>query len=740
MSSSRISAFISIAPHLIGGVLVIVAAGYAGLWLGGRETPLSSTKEHTGRAPSKSTPQESVQHGPEAPRGFYVYLGWDRLPIGDVVLDEAQLAEAVGVDAFIVPVQLPWLGHELRYADAFEPVRQILDAAPETDIILDIRIAPPSTWLDDNPTARVSDPDNSDAFPSLAHDIWRQDVGAALRAAAEWLEVENVLPRIRGTVLSADAIHPWGASLAFDRTDANGKAFRAWLAPRMDRDGRLREAVESAGGLDGLERPDASESATPFDRSLHSVYAEYSANALGDALQFLSAQTKAAFGRAKMVYLPFGYSMGEVDAHGALARLLDDEHVDGIFAPVSSTGRGVGGVGGFIGPVTSAVVRGKEWIHVDDTRTGLERDAEQDAPSSAASEQVYHVQRRNFAAALVHGISYAPADPSGMGALLDTGMWERFGRMQDVALEYVSSVTSVGYGPPPTSKSPLLVVIDEESVAHASGDLRVSNLMLAEVRDSVLRSGVPARFCLLEDVLESRTGPAQAYLFLNAFVLNGPDRLRLRRLFQREKATAIWMYAPGVIGPGTAEENVSDIVGMNVRSLPSGATAGSKSELVSPWIEKDTPFGESVPMKRLFFIDDDDASTIARYRSTDRVSAAIRFFGDDEEPDWSSVFIAEPSLPPGLLREILQIAEVHVYVETTDPPVHQTMHLGRGLMAVHADEPGERLFDLGVQCTVEDVLNPARGWPRRRFLTLPMAGGETVIFRLIPESGATTGP
>jgi len=731
MSNSRFSTFVRIAPHVIGGVAVIVAAGYAGLWFGAQDLRAINGKEDSGQITLTPSTPEAVNRGTSAPRGFYAYLGWDRLPISDVVLEEARLAEAIGVDAFIVPVQLPWPGHGPLYADAFKPVRQVLDAAPETQVILDLRLAPPTTWFDENPSARVVAPDESGEYPSLAHDRWRQDVAGALRAAAEWLEVDDMLPRIQGAMLSAHAIQTWGAALPFDRTDPNSEAFNAWIASRISKDDRIRAAVESEGEGDTVKLPAVFDAAMPFEVSLQGVFAEYSNDTLLNALLYLASETKSAFGKQKAVYLPYEYLQGGSDGNAAMSELLDDNNVDGVVASVSSTNRGVGGVGGFEGAVSSASLRGKEWIHLDDTRTGLERDAEQASPAAAASEQVYHVQRRNFSAALVHGVSYAAADPAGMGALLDAAMWERFGRMRDVFMEYVNDGAAAGYGPPPTSASPLMVVMDD---AIRSGNSAISNGMLRQARDSVLRSGVPAQFCLLEDVLQNRTRPAQAYLFLNAFELSAPDRLRLRRRFQRENAMAIWMYAPGVIGPASLEKNVSDVVGMQVRQFASGATAGSKSELVSPWIKKDTQFGESAALNPLFYIDDEDASTIARYRSSDRISAAIKFFGEDEKPDWTSVFIAEPVLPPGLLRELLQIAEVHVYVETTDPPVQQTMHLGRGLMAVHADQPGERLFDLGVQCAVEDVLNPARGWPRRRFLTLPMAGGETAIFRLIPET------
>jgi hypothetical protein len=730
MGSGRASPLWGLAPHFLGGLIVIAAAAYAGLWLGGRgmtvgapgEADVDASVSESGNAAKK----------PAAPQRFYAYLGWDRLPIADAVLEEARLAEAVGVDAIIVPVDVPWPGHGTRYAEAFEPVRRVMEAATSRSVVLDLRLAPPDSWYVENPSAHVVDEDNAASEPALTSKAWREDSRLALRAAAEWLNNEGLLPRVSGVALRGHAVRPWGALFYHDNTEATQEAFADWLRHAMRSDDFVRTVVNSAGGPNKVAFEDALADVKPFELGAPSVYAKFASKAVADAIIHVARETKAAFGAAKRVYVPYGFSFAGYTGHDALGDVLAVAYVDGIIAPVSSVNRGVGAVGGFVGPITSALAHGKEWIHVDDTRTGLERDAERDAPASNASDQIYHVQRRNFAAALVHGLSYAPADALGMGSMVDRDMWERFGRMRDVALVQAEMDAE---RIPKQIAQPVIVVLAQSGAAYLPQQSPIASAMLRNIRDAALRSGAPLKFALLDDVLDGRIEPAKAYLFANAFELSSADQLQLRRLLERNGATAIWMVAPGVVGPKKPEENVSDVVGMRVRRFPTAATSGSVSDIVSPWIEQGTEFGEGHALNPLFYIDDEEASTIALYRSSKKVSAAIKFFGGDGAPEWSSIYVAEPSLPAGLLRELLQIVDVHLFIETTEPPSNQTMHIGRGLIGIHANEMGERLLDFGESCEIVDVLNPARGWPKRRYLTFPMSAGETVIFRLNPEPG-----
>jgi hypothetical protein len=728
MGSGRASALLGLAPHILGGVLVIVAAGYAGLWLGGRPMTVS-TPDPVEDDASVSEPGNAAKK-PAAPQRFYAYLGWDRLPIADAVLEEARLAEAVGVDAIIVPVDLPWPGHGARYAEAFEPVRQVMEAATSRSLLLDLRLAPPDSWYTENPSAHVVDEDNAASEPALTSKAWREDTRLALRAAAEWLNNEGLLPRVSGVVLRAHAMRPWGALFYHDQSEGTQEAFADWLKQASRSDEFVRTVVNAAGGPNKVAFEDAVADAKPLELGAPSVYAKFASQAVADAIVNVAREAKGAFGANKRVYVPYGFSFAGYTGHDALGDVLAVAYVDGIIAPVSSVNRGVGAVGGFVGPITSALAHGKEWIHVDDTRTGLERDAERDAPASNASDQVYHVQRRNFAAALVNGLSYAPADALGMGSLVDRDMWERFGRMRDAALAQAKMDAE---GAPDQIAQPIVVVLAQSGAAYLPQHSPIASAMLRAIRDAVLRSGAPVRFAMLDDVLDGRIEPARAYLFANAFELSSADQLQLRRLLERNRAAAIWMVAPGVIGPKKPEENVSDVVGMRVRKFPTAATSGSVSDIVSPWIEQGTEFGEGHALNPLFYIDDEEASTIALYRSSKKVSAAIKFFGGDGEPEWSSIYVAEPSLPAELLRELLQIVDIHLFVETTERPLTQTMHIGRGLIGIHANEVGERLLDFGESSEIVDVLNPARGWPKRRYLTFPMSAGETVIFRLNPE-------
>ena len=117
---------------------------------------------------------------------------------------------------------------------------------------------------------------------------------------------------------------------------------------------------------------------------------------------------------------------------------------------------------------------------------------------------------------------------------------------------------------------------------------------------------------------------------------------------------------------------------------------------------KTNPWARSVRGSPLFYIDDEEASVVAKYADSDRVSAAIAFL----EEGWTSVYIAEPALSSSLLREILQIFEKHVYVRMTPAGLNDTIHFGSDLIAIHAQGAGERLIELTQTSDVTDLLDP----------------------------------
>jgi hypothetical protein len=352
------------------------------------------------------------------------------------------------------------------------------------------------------------------------------------------------------------------------------------------------------------------------------------------------------------------------------------------------------------------------------------------------SEDVYHVQRRNFAAAFVHRLGLWWADSEGTGALHDERMWTQFAAMRAICEEaYGDSASQSATGENvendamrPADRPVLTVVVDETSRFFQQCDEKLNAQLLHRARDCALRAGVPTQFCLFQDVLREKTAPSAVYLFVNLFSIKKADREWLHDIFERQEAAVIWLYAPGFFDETSSAENISETTRIRVKAFEGPARAGSEYQLAGRWIGQGEAFGESEEWQPLFYIEETDTNTIANFRDSKRASAAMEFL----EAGWSSVYIADPGISPGLLQEILHVLEQHLYLRKTLVRYYDTIHLGPNLLAIHARESGERIIDLGRTCAVQDLFDSELGWPKASTFSLPMKSGETRLFRLKP--------
>jgi hypothetical protein len=287
--------------------------------------------------------------------------------------------------------------------------------------------------------------------------------------------------------------------------------------------------------------------------------------------------------------------------------------------------------------------------------------------------------------------------------------------------------------PTPEHRIGLTVVVDEPSRFYQRCDEILNARLLSGIRDSALRSGVPTQFCLLQDILDRKAAPSLVYIFSNAFHLDSEDRGRLREVLIEQNAAAIWMYASGYIDGSGSVENISATTGHTVVAFDEATLGGSQFRLDGgKWLEKDEAFGSTEEWYPLFYIDTDETKALAKYRDSGKTSVAIEFF----EEGWASIYVAEPSLPPDLLREILAILEEHMYLRP-ESGGNDILHFGPQVLAIHANGNGEREMDLGDQYDVQDMLDTNVGWLDKRQVTIPMKTGTTHIFRLTAPIGSS---
>mgnify|MGYP001424277355 CR=1 FL=1 len=727
--------------------LGVLAASIAlGFWLGAVTAPVGDRSVASPTSRTKPGSKAEVRRAYAPPLFFAAPMaaGGDRA----TVLQEIQWAARSEVHGHMVSVPLPWPHHGIDVAPALQTLSDVLHADPAGYVLLHLRLDPPDSWLAANPEAGAVIPGQSHGTVSLASSEWRAAVRHGLELLLAAINQSDHRDHVLGFVLSCLPEGRWSRPNGFDASPANVKAFQEWLRHRYGSD----EALQAAWGDAQVTMAAATVAERPITDDPRNVFVSLPAQRRwSDYWRFASDNTAEAIEEfteciqthgpdSIQVFAFYGASFEALNNDSgqlALERLLMSK-LNGFVTPVSYVDRGLGGAGGFMGPVDSARAHGKWWHLLDDTRTGLARDAGTGAISRMAGvrpEDVYNVQARNFAAALTHQLGLMWMDAAGDGQLLEPEMWKRFQAMtQAYAAAYGdngyarANAPTTAYDVRPDMRPVLMTVVDENSRFYQLCDAPLNEFLLIQARDAALRSGAPVQFRLFHDVLEGNAPPASVYLFLNLFQVNEEQRSRLHARLQQQQATAIWLYAPGYFaGDSAAPENIAALTQLPVKAFEGPAKSGSVFQLDGRWIATGTDFGPTREWNPLFYIEGENLNAVATYRDSGKVSVAIVAL----ESGWESIFVAEPCLTPGLLRELLQIVEQRVFYRRNSLKCDVT-HIGPNLFALHASERGERVIDFGWPFAVQDVLLPERGWPERQFLNVLLNTGETRIFKLTP--------
>ncbi len=762
--------------------LLLAGAALAGLYLGRLSVPIEvrtvAEREESPKPAAAPQDAEVSYIDPDAPPLFFS-PGIPQDGSLDIPVAEVAMAADAGVHQYFLPVSLTWEGPE-HGEGAFRVMQRVAEADPMAAMMLSVDLNPPQAWLEMHRNAARAGEDGALAYPSVCSQAWLEDAAGKLAALVGAVEASAMRGRVMGYVLCALRDGRWMQPAGVDTTGAAAQGFRDWLRRRYVTNTALQAAwgVEDAT-LDAASLPDV-----PAEAGLDQVfyvlpsqqpivdYLRFSSEAVADAIAALVAAVKGATKSDALVLAPYGYSyeLKRNDrGHFALGNLLDSD-IDGFVSPVSYVDRGLGGAGGPMGPINSAQYHGLSWYLIDDTRTGVGRDPMTGKISrlkGLRAKDVYNVQRRNFALAAVHGLGLVWSDPQGEGWLHDAEQWNEFGTLREVytyldaeggppheaeALarplveEFQESPGpedpeeeagegsiegAVAPGPPNMPDhvdSGLALVVDESSRFYQRCGSELNTALLHQAREAAIRAGLPLQFCLLQDVVEDFAPPVSVYLFVNAFHLPTEQRRRLHERLARDRACAIWLYAPGYVNGEASVENVARTVGMKVAEFEGATRAGSAYLLSGRWMSQDEHFGLPVEIAPLFYVDDSEADVLGRFTATEKASLAVRFF----ESGWTSVFIAEPTLSPRLLREILRILEQHLHFRPTGREFFDASYISERLFAVHARQPGDRAISLGRFYDAQDLFDTAIGWLEKESFTMPLNSGETRLLELTP--------
>ncbi len=695
-------------------------------------------------APSAEEPEPVI---PAREPPVYLHLGIHDESVWKAIEQEVAYGAASGLHRYIVPVPLGW-SEEADLTVAVSRLERILTVDPEATFILDLDCNPPATWFEANPDARMEGVAGESALPTPASEAWRDAARKAIDGLHGRLQQANLTESLAGYLLGGLEGGQWQLANALDLSASNVAGYRAWLTRHYEDDVALQKAwrddavkIESvAPTLPATpERPsaflDVRDDAAAID------YRRYRAESVADAIAALASHLRTTAGGDVSLWARYGYTfeMGDTaTGHLALLALLDSD-LDGFVAPVSLANRGIGGTGGYMGPIHSAVAHEKQWIIIDDTRTGFawsDETGQIDQIRGLRPEDVYNVQRRNFALAAVNGLGIAWSDPNGRGALCNEPQWELFDGLMNIYRENVAypgsrlEIARQTYpeDAPRAADPTLLVVIDEESQFLTRDEAGLAAL-LTHNRDEILRAGVTTEFCLLQDFLDNRSSQARVYLFLNIYNLPAVQREVLHARFAEEEATAIWVYAPGYRDVTLTTQNIADTVGMTVKAFEDASPTGSVYTLGGgQWLDENQSIGTARPMNPLFYIEDSETDVLAQFKQTEKPSVAMRTM----EAGWTSIYLADPELSAPLLREILRILEQPIYFRPGKQRFFDVTVARGNLLGIHAGQVGDRMVNLSNFHDIQDLFDQSIGWPQKESFVLNLEQGETRLLQLSP--------
>lgn len=727
---------------------LLVVAAMAGLYLGrvsvGDDPPAAP---RVAQPPAASVRQVDTapafvpeERGDVSPP-VYFWAGHVDEENWSLVGEQVKLAANAGVHQYIVPVSPAW-SESAREASAvqyLERLERYLSWNNRARLLLQVNLNPPVAWFEVHPEAAIQINGNLQPYPSPTSPVWQDAARSALEHLIQTVESGPFRERVQGYVLGALLDERWILPEPHDVSKANEQGFVQWLRQRYGTDVALQHAWgQPEARFDAVtlpQRPDTGDLPRVFlslpEHQPVVDFLRFCSESVADVLASFASLTARTSTLDPLVgaFYGFGFELLSNSAgHFALDLLLESD-LNLLLSPVSYVDRGLGGAGGMMGPIDSWTLRGKQWLILDDTRTGVERDDETGEFSrikGIRAEDVYEVQRRNFSMALTFGLGLVWADPQAEGWLYDAEQWEHLDRLRAIYANHMRSDEFTA----PDEDAVMTVVLDEESRFFQQGEALFNARLLIKGRDAVLRSGIKARFHLLRDVIEWRAPPTPVYLFLNAFHLSEEDRMRLHSRLAQEQASAVWMYAPGYISDAPDVENIGATTGMDVRLFEGAAETGSEYLLTGQHMYPEQYFGSGEAWAPLFYIaPEENTDFLARYvGQEDKGSVAILTLPEG----WTSVYIAEPYPSPALFCEIVRLLEQHVYLHPAERPYYDALFARGGLLALHASQAGKRSLHFGYFCDSEDLIDASIGWLQKDNVMMSLRTGETRLLRHRP--------
>ncbi len=614
----------------------------------------------------------------------------------------------------------------------------VLDADPEACFLPHISVTGARWWQEAHPEEMCQFADGSKGRTSFASELWRREIGEDLRRLIAYLRRAPYADRILGYMFYNGYTAEWQmwGTWQESRDDYSQpalRAFRAFLAKRYRTDAELQAAwrdpqvtlatVEMPawekrrpGGPRVLRDPQTERQAVDFY--------EFISNMDADALLYIARIVREATEGKALVGTYYGYltahGINQQDSgHLAARRVFDSPDIDFLMSPPNYWYRKPGEACTFMSATDSFRLRGKLWLDESDHRTHL-TDPSAGYGRADNMHETLGVFWREFAETLTKRAAVSWFDMSG-GWFSDPQILATLGQGQRIAAE------SLPRRQPFTAE--IGVFVDPHSFYWMRPTMANAALDLHQVV-TMPQSGAPWDFCLVDDIADPRLPDYKLYVFLNTFYVDPARREAIHARLARNGATAVFLYAPGYLGPeGESLANMQALTGIRIARDDAEGHPQILLEAADP-LAQGLPAGQPLGDPRLtvspvFYADDAEARIAARLTESRRPGLVVK-----KAAGWTSIYSSAMPLAPGLMRNIARSAGVHVWLESDD-----ALYTDGQFAGIHAAADSVKTLHLPGEFDVFEAVSGKRLATGVREISVPMKRAETVLLRLEKRTG-----
>lgn len=617
-----------------------------------------------------------------------------------VVLEEAKQAADHGIHLFSILVDLEVDESRVDDAVAFAGylIKQLTKIDPEAKVILRTVFVAATGWDKAFPKAAFLAEGGDLADPSLCDDEFWSVAEQCLDSYVRKLRKLDRDGHVLGIHLERGEWF-YADGTGYDISEAAKSKFREWLRHRYRNDAISLRASWFDGNVDfsNVQVPEYREvkrTGKEFVRTDRKArrwvdYHLFLSDSTCERIATLAYAAKVASDGFFLVGASYGYTFEwshPASGHLSLGKLLRSPDIDYIGGPPSYKNREPGGSAPFPAPIDSFALNGKLYLSEEDFKTPISGQREPDDfnPVMKTPQALGSVHWRGAGAALAHGTGVTWMDSWGNGWLNSRGIWTR--------AESVKSALIARFGTPMRAPE-VAVLIDERSLAYLV-DERAFDVLVQNVRESVLRAGLSAGFYLLSDLAHRENFPeAKLYVFVNAWDIRPEVRSAIKTRLQRDDKVLFWLYSAGLFEGGRDSlERVREVTGIALRPQPfyskPGTTILNSRDPLCQYLPENA-LAKGGQLEPSYFAIPEDGRVLGEYSHTGLPSFVERTFDSETSGKWHSVFLGEPVVTPGLFRSLAQKAGAHVWNFQND-----VVHVNVPFLAVHCTGTSPRTMAL----------------------------------------------